>query len=217
MRTAPGQVVGGWYRVTDHPAGEDVPAQDLRSGARVRIRPLELPELLTPGGPEGPEYPRYGPRLAERVAAVAAAAPDHARLLRGLEAVPEDELLWVVEERTAGEPLSRLAGNGPVSAYRVAEIAADLATALRALHRAGLTHGNLTADTVLVCEDGAALLGGLLGGAAEEELCAAVGGPVPRRVYETRALLVGPRAERWPIDAGAPGDCWALGCCCTGC
>ncbi len=95
--------------------------------------------------------------------------------------------------------------------YRVAELAADLAGALRALHEADLTHGNVSADTVLVCEDGAALLGGLTAGVAEEALCEELGGPGGRRRYEVRAGLLGPRAERWPMDGGPAGDCWALG------
>ncbi|MEV4560724.1 protein kinase [Kitasatospora sp. NPDC049285] len=211
MRAVPGQVVAGRYRMTDRAEGEiGLPAVDA-SGARVRLFGLELPELLVPGHPVGAPAPSYGPRLTARVAQVAAVAPTHPRLLRGLAAGPDGEVLWIAEERLSGGPLSRLAGNGPVSPYRVAEIGADLAGALRALHEAGLTHGNVTAETVLVCEDGAAMLGGLLLGAAEEELCAALGGSVPRRVYETRALMLGPRAERWAIDAGAPADAWALG------
>ncbi|MFJ4678726.1 MULTISPECIES: protein kinase [unclassified Kitasatospora] len=212
MRAAPGQLVAGRYRVTDRPEGEvGVLAVDVHSGARVRLFGLELPELLVPGHPVGAPAPSYGPRLTARVAQVSAAATAHPRLLRGLAAGPEDEVLWVAEEAVPGVPLERLAGNGPVSPYRVAEIGADLAGALRSVHEAGLTHGNLTLRTVLVCEDGAAMLGGLLLGAAEEELCAALGGEVPRRVYETRALMLGPLAERWAIDAGAPADTWALG------
>ncbi|RKE19502.1 protein kinase domain-containing protein [Streptomyces sp. TLI_171] len=212
MRTAPGQVVAGRYRVTDRSEGEvGVPAVEVHDGARVRLFGLELPELLVPGHPPGAPTPSYGPRLTSRVAQVAAAAPKHPRLLRGLAAGPDGDVLWVAEEAVPGVPLEQLAGNGPVSPYRVAEIGADLAGALRVLHEAGLTHGNLTVRTVLVCEDGAAMLGGLLLGAAEEELCAALGGEVPRRVYETRALMLGPLAERWAIDPGAPADTWALG------
>ncbi|MGW4382368.1 protein kinase [Kitasatospora sp. NPDC004531] len=212
MRTAPGQVVAGRYRVTDRPEDEvGVPAVDGHSGARVRLFALELPELLSPGRPVDGPGPGYGPRLTARVAQVAAAAPAHPRLLRGLAAGPEGELLWVAEESVAGAPLEQLLAEGPLPPYRVAEIGADLAGALRAAHEAGLTHGNVTARTVLICEDGAAMLGGLLLGAAEEELCAALGGEVPRRVYETRALMLGPLAERWAIDPGAPADTWALG------
>ncbi|BAJ28911.1 putative protein kinase [Kitasatospora setae KM-6054] len=184
---------------------------DVHGGARVRLFGLELPELLVPGHPSGEPAPSYAPRLTARVAQVAAAAGTHPRLLRGLAAGPEGEVLWVAEEAVPGVPLELLAAAGPLPPYRVAEIGADLAAALRSVHEDGLTHGNLTLRTVLVCEDGAAMLGGLLLGAAEEELCAALGGEVPRRVYETRALMLGPLAERWAIDAGAPADTWALG------
>ncbi|MGX4737860.1 protein kinase [Kitasatospora griseola] len=212
MRAAPGQVVAGRYRVTDRPDdGVGVPAVDGSSGARVRLFGLELPGLVAPDRAMDPAAPSYGQLLTARVAQVAAAAPAHPRLLRGLAAGPEGELLWVAEESVSGVPLERLMDDGPLSPYRVAEIGADLAGALRAVHDTGLTHGNVTARTVLVCEDGAAMLGGLLLGAAEEELCAALGGEVPRRVYETRALMLGPLAERWAIDAGAPADTWALG------
>ncbi|GLW54185.1 protein kinase [Kitasatospora phosalacinea] len=212
MRAEPGQVVAGRYRVTDRPEDEaGVLAVDVHGGARVRLFGLELPELLVPGHPLGAPAPSYGPRVTARVAQVAAAAGAHPRLLRGLAAGPEDEVLWVAEEAVPGVPLERLVGSGPVPPYRVAEIGADLAGALRSLHEDGLTHGNLTLRTVLVCEDGAAMLGGLLLGAAEEELCAALGGEVPRRVYDTRALMLGPLAERWAIDPGAPADTWALG------
>ncbi|MFD7643211.1 protein kinase [Kitasatospora sp. NPDC059795] len=212
MRTAPGQVVAGRYRVTDRPDDDvGVPAVDGHSGARVRLFALELPEPVTPGFDSDGAAPGYGQRLTARVAQVAAAAPAHPRLLRGLAAGPEGDLLWVAEESVSGVPLEGLMAGGPLSPYRVAEIGADLAGALRAVHDTGLTHGNVTARTVLVCEDGAAMLGGLLLGAAEEELCAALGGEVPRRVYETRALMLGPLAERWAIDPGAPADTWSLG------
>ncbi|MFJ1703088.1 protein kinase [Kitasatospora sp. NPDC088346] len=210
MRAAPGQMVAGRYRVTDRPE-IGVAAQDLRTGGQVLLHALELPELLIPGQPMAEPDPEYGPRIALRVAEEVAAAPRHPRLLVGVDVVAEGDTLWVAEERLPGARLSELAGQGPVPPYRVAELGADLAGALRALHEAGLPHGNVTADSVLVCEDGAALLGGLLLGVAEETLCSALGGPVPRRVYEARAVLLGPRAERWPPDAGPEADCWALG------
>ncbi|MER8184020.1 hypothetical protein [Kitasatospora sp. NPDC094015] len=210
MRAAPGQVVAGRYRVTDRPE-VGVAAQDLRTGGQVLLHALELPELLVPGRPGAEPDPEYGPRIALRVAQEVAGAPRHPRLLAGVEAVAEGESLWVAEERLPGARLSELAQDGPVPPYRVAELAADLAGALRALHEAGIPHGNVTAASVLVCEDGAALLGGLLLGVAEETLCSALGGPVPRRVYEARAVLLGPQAERWPPDGGPAADCWALG------
>ncbi|MQS12632.1 hypothetical protein F7Q99_10110 [Streptomyces kaniharaensis] len=212
MRAGPGQVLAGRYRLTDRPGPLRAVAVDERTGEPVLLRALELPALLTNGHEFEDEIPAQADRLVRRVAAVGSAAPTwHPRLLRGFGAFVEGELLWTVEERPAGVPLAELAAAGPVPPYRAAELAADLAGALRALHEAGLSHGNLTAESVLVCEDGAAMLGGLLSGAAEEALAEDLGGPGGRRRYDVRATLVGPVAERWPLDGGPAGDCWALG------
>lgn len=222
----PDTLLAGRYRLTDPPpTGDHWYGEDIRSGAAVVLSALELPELVgVPYGEEPSAEP--GQRIAAGATAVAAGAPDHPRLLRGLDALPEGEVLWVVEEWLPGEWLAELAQAGPVSPYRVAELGADLAAALRALHGAGLTHGNLTAETVLVCEDGAALLGGLPAGAAEEALCAELSGTQPefspwagqggtvlraRRMAEARAALLPVRAERWPAEPGPAADCWALG------
>ncbi|MDH6124229.1 hypothetical protein [Kitasatospora sp. GP82] len=219
MRAAPGQVVAGRYRLTDRPEGRGLLALDLQTGDQVLVHALDLPELLIPGRFSVEPDPAFGGRIARLVAASVEGAPAHPRLLLGVEAVAEEELLWVAEERPAGLSLAELTESGPLPPYRAAEIAADLAGALHTLHRAGLAHGNVTADTVVVCEDGAALLGGLLLGAAEEELCAALGGPEDgspgllqaRRILEARSALLGPRAERWALETGPAGDCWALG------
>ncbi|MET8697707.1 protein kinase [Kitasatospora sp. NPDC004723] len=211
MRAGPGQVLAGRYRLTDRPEALSAFAVDERSGDVVRLRAWELPaSLIGDQEPDG-SGPVEGERLVRRVAAVGAAAPRHPRLLQGVGAFVEGDRLWTVEERQAGRPLAALLADGPLPPYRAAEVAADLAAALRALHDAGLAHGNLTAGSVLVCEDGAALLGGLLPGVAEEVLAEELGGPGGRRRYEVRAELVGSVAERWPLDGGPAGDCWALG------
>ncbi|MFI9332281.1 hypothetical protein ACIGZJ_32720 [Kitasatospora sp. NPDC052868] len=211
MRAGPGQVLAGRYRLTDHPEAVRALAVDERTGAAVLLRGLELPALLTSGHDPDDPVPEQGERLVRRVAAVGSAAPTHPRLLQGAGAFVEGGLLWTVEEHPAGASLAALAAAGPVPPYRAAELAADLAGALRALHEAGIVHGNVTTDAVLVCEDGAALLGGLLPGVAEEALAEELGGPGGRRRYDVRATLVGPVAERWPLDGGPAGDCWALG------
>src|SRR5262245_36014829 len=150
MRAAPGQVVAERYRVTDRAAGDGMPARDVRSGEPVLLRALELPGLLIPGQHlTVEEEPAFGALVADRVAALAAAAPRHPRLLGCVDVVADRELIWVAEERLPGATLDALADEGPVPAYRVAELAADLAGALRALHEAGLTHGNVTAASVL--------------------------------------------------------------------
>ncbi|MFJ7912874.1 protein kinase [Kitasatospora sp. NPDC096204] len=212
MRGGPGVLLAGRYRLTDRPEPLRARAVDERTGESVLLSALELPGVLTVGQDPDEAAAARADRLVRRVAAVGSAAPvAHPRLLRGVGAFVEDELLWTVEERPAGRTVAELLAEGPLPPYRAAELAADLAGALRALHAAGLTHGALTAESVLVCEDGAAMLGGLLAGVAEEALAEELGGPGGRRRYEVRATLVGPVAERWPLDGGPAGDCWALG------
>ncbi|MER5356184.1 hypothetical protein ABT093_38430, partial [Kitasatospora sp. NPDC002551] len=202
MRAGPGQVLAGRYRLTDRPEALSALAVDERSGDVVRLRAWELPAPLTVAQDVDGAGSVHGERLVRRVAAVGAAAPRHPRLLQGAGAFVEGELLWTVEEMPAGRSLAEVLADGPLPPYRAAEIAADLAAALRALHDAGLAHGNVTAESVLVCEDGAALLGGLLPGVAEEVLAEELGGPGGRRRYEVRAELVGSVAERWPLSCG---------------
>lgn len=212
MRGGAGQLLAGRYRLTDRPEPLRALAVDERTGESVLMRALELPALLTTVQELDDPVPAQADRLVRRVAKAGSVAPTwHPRLLRGVGAFVEGELLWTVEERPAGRSLAELLTAGPVTPYRAAELAADLAGALRALHEAGLSHGNLTAETVLVCEDGAAMLGGLLAGVAEEAMSEDLGGPGGRRRYDVRAALVGAVAERWPLDGGPAGDCWALG------
>ncbi|MGW2873102.1 protein kinase domain-containing protein [Kitasatospora sp. NPDC001225] len=212
MRGGPGQLLAGRYRLTDRPEPLRAQAVDERTGESVLLGALELPGVLTAGQDPEAAAAAQADRMVRRVAAVGSTAPvAHPRLLRGVGAFVEGELLWTVEERPVGRTVAELLAEGPLPPYRAAELAADLAGALRALHAAGLTHGALTAEAVLVCEDGAAMLGGLLAGVAEEALAEELGGPGGRRRYEVRATLVGPVAERWPLDGGPAGDCWALG------
>ncbi|WP_395295817.1 protein kinase [Kitasatospora hibisci] len=211
MRAGPGRTLAGRYRLTDRPEALRAYAVDERTGGTVRLRGLELPPVLTGGHEPDEPMPEQGERLVRKVAAAGSAAPAHPRLLQGAGAFVDGDVLWTVEESPVGVALADLVADGPLPPYRVAEVTADLAGALRALHEAGLVHGNLTVDSVLVCEDGAAMLGGLLPGVAEEALAEELGGPAGRRRYDVRAALVGPVAERWPLDGGAAGDCWALG------
>ncbi|NEE44405.1 protein kinase, partial [Streptomyces sp. SID8455] len=76
-----------------------------------------------------------------------------------------------VSEAVPARPLAALLAERPLTPYRAAEVAADVLTALRVLHAHGWVHRNITARTVLVCDDGRVMLTGLAAGAAEEALC----------------------------------------------
>ncbi|MEU8541748.1 hypothetical protein AB0C52_17480 [Streptomyces sp. NPDC048717] len=181
-------------------------AFDTYSGQEVRIRQVPLPEVVDaevvepadaadfgdpePGGGRGP-HTGTGPgagratrrpadpvvRRAVEAAQAAARIPDHPRLEQVFDVFAEAGSLWIVSEFVAAAPLAELLAMGPLSPYRAAEIGADLLTALRTLHAFGWTHRNVTARTVLVCEDGRVVLTGLAAGAAEEALCGYA--PVP--------------------------------------
>ncbi|WP_277953040.1 protein kinase [Streptomyces sp. HSG2] len=176
-------------------------AFDTYSGQEVLVRQVPLPEVVeaevldADGLPEGftardgtsrgPEpkpgaapaaadpVPRADPLVRRAVEAARAAAelPDHPRLDQVFDVFAEGGSLWVVSELVAARPLAAVLAERSLTAYRAAEVAADVLTALRVLHGHGWVHRNVTARTVLICDDGRVLLTGLAVGAAEEALC----------------------------------------------
>ncbi|QMU79281.1 hypothetical protein GXW83_29820 [Streptacidiphilus sp. PB12-B1b] len=235
-----GRLLASRYRLTGRQVATGVAAVDTRSGAAVQLDAVPLPELVTPFDQD--RQPVRGDDTAERAlvqaAFVAGAVPDHPRLSQVFQVFDEDGYLWVAGEAVPGAPLGAvLERGGPLGPYRAAELAGDLVAALRAVHAVGLVHGNVTADTVLVCDDGTALLGGLAVGAAQEALCGGPGGDTPGagvpsspwsparvRARDARAVVVGEAPERWAPEQRGPGgpagavaavgpaaDAWALG------
>ncbi|MFZ3559337.1 protein kinase [Streptomyces sp. BH055] len=185
-----GRVLAGRYRLPvlssdSYESGAETRAFDTYSGQEVLVRQVPLPEVVEaevldadglpegfrPGGEVGRETAE--PSVARAVEAVQAAAriPDHPGLDQVFDVFAEGGSLWIVSELAAARPLSALLARGPLSPYRAAEVAADVLTALRALHAHGWVHRNVTARTVLVCDDGRVMLTGLAVGAAEEALC----------------------------------------------
>ncbi|MFJ4711137.1 protein kinase [Streptomyces sp. NPDC088785] len=186
-------------------------AFDTYSGQEVLVRQVPLPEVVeaevldADGLPEGfrpgapPARPSAEPSVARAIEAAQAAAqiPDHPRLDQVFDVFAEGGSLWVVSEVVAARPLAALLAQGPLSPYRAAELAADVLTALRALHAHGWVHRNITARTVLVCDDGRVVLTGLAAGAAEEALC----GYDPRPAPEPEA---DPEPDPEPAPAPEP-------------
>ncbi|MFE1950551.1 protein kinase [Streptomyces sp. NPDC059524] len=159
-------------------------AFDTYSGQEVLVRQVPLPEVVeaevldADGLPDGfrpgaPVRASAEPSVARAIEAAQAAAqiPDHPRLDQVFDVFAEGGSLWIVSEAVAARPLAALLDAGPLSPYRAAEVASDVLTALRALHAHGWVHRNVTARTVMICDDGRVLLTGLAAGAAEEALC----------------------------------------------
>ncbi|MFD4262362.1 protein kinase [Streptomyces sp. NPDC058534] len=174
-------------------------AFDTYSGQEVLVRQLPLPEVVeaevldADGLPDGFTARDGGVRHAGRrssdggggirrpadpvvrraveAAQAAAAVPDHPRLDQVFDVFAEGGSLWIVSELVAARPLAALLAEQALTPYRAAEVASDILLALRVLHTYGWVHRNITARTVLVCDDGRVMLTGLAVGAAEEALC----------------------------------------------
>ncbi|MGW2596907.1 protein kinase [Streptomyces klenkii] len=194
-----GRILAGRYRLPLPPSDVfelvETRAFDTLSGQEVLVRQIPLPEVVDaevvdasggcpPGLGQGPGPAAYGagragraagadPAVNRALAAATAAArvPDHPRLDQVFHVFAEGGSLWVVSELVPARPLAALLAERPLSPHRAAEVAADVLTALRALHAHGWTHRNITTRTVLICDDGRAVLTGLAAGAAEEALC----------------------------------------------
>ncbi|WP_230423859.1 serine/threonine protein kinase [Streptomyces radicis] len=131
-------------------------------------------------------------RRAVEAAAAAARLPDHPRLDQVFDVFVQGDGLWIVSELVPARPLAAMLAEERLGPFRAAEVAADVLAALRIVHAQGWTHRNVTARTVLICEDGRAVLTGLAAGAAEEVLCGY--DPLPSDVPDTFAA--GPRAPQ---------------------
>ncbi|MGW4567880.1 protein kinase [Streptomyces sp. NPDC004561] len=194
-----GRVLADRYRLPLPPSDEyeltETRAFDTYSGQEVLVRQVPLPEVVeaevldAEGLPEGFTARERGARPAPsartatrqpadpavrravEAAQAAARIPDHPRLDQVFDVFAEGGSLWIVSEWVAARPLSALLAEKPLTPYRAAEVASDVLMALRVLHGHGWVHRNITARTVLVCDDGRVMLTGLAAGAAEEALC----------------------------------------------
>ncbi|MEV0737144.1 protein kinase [Streptomyces sp. NPDC050549] len=194
-----GRVLADRYRLPLPPSDEyeltETRAFDTYSGQEVLVRQVPLPEVVEAevlgedGLPDGftardrgarrPTAARTATRRptdpavrrAVEAAQAAARIPDHPRLDQVFDVFAEGGSLWIVSELVSAQPLAALLAEKPLSPYRAAEVASDVLMALRVLHAHGWVHRNITARTVLVCDDGRVMLTGLAVGAAEEALC----------------------------------------------
>ncbi|WP_406007220.1 protein kinase [Streptomyces sp. NBC_00637] len=200
---------------------EVLDAEGLPEGFTARERGARRPRPRGVGVGEGTRRPADPVvRRALEAAQATASIPDHPRLDQVFDVFAEGGSLWIVSELVAARPLAALLAEKPLTPYRAAEVASDVLMALRVLHGHGWVHRNITARTVLVCDDGRVMLTGLAVGAAEEALCGYDPVPAPDAVESEQGSdrgnggaghggsVVGPRASATPSrqdDPGAPG------------
>ncbi|MFG3209339.1 protein kinase [Streptomyces tendae] len=187
---------------------EVLDADGLPDGFTARDGGARHPGRRTPaagGGIRRPADPVV--RRAVEAAQAAAAVPDHPRLDQVFDVFAEGGSLWIVSELVAARPLAALLAEQNLTPYRAAEVASDVLLALRVLHSYGWVHRNITARTVLVCDDGRVMLTGLAVGAAEEALCGY--DPVPPPPDEEPGTAVDPDGTFGP--GGGASRAVALG------
>ncbi|MCG0291109.1 protein kinase, partial [Streptomyces sp. PSAA01] len=237
MEEYAGRVLADRYRLPLPPADEyeliETRAFDTYSGQEVHLRQIPLPEVVDAevvdedarwgGGPSGRNGTFAGagrtargggdPAVRRAIAAATSAAqiPDHPRLGQVFHVFADAGSLWIVSELVSGRPLAALLAEGTLSPHRAAEVANDILTALGALHAHGWVHRNITARTVLLCDDGRAMLMGLAAGAAEEALCGYDPVPAPASAPSAEAPAVEePRPDEAPAalpqGTAGPGD-----------
>ncbi|MDF5751037.1 protein kinase [Spongiactinospora sp. TRM90649] len=144
MADPAGGLLGGRYRLLGRldQAGGPWRARDELLHRDVAISEVPLP-------PSGPER--------ERVLATvrAAAGLRHPAIVTIHDVLIATDRIWVVCELVTGRTLSQtLRAEGPQTAERVADIGLRVFDALTAAKSAGVTHGGLTPDAVVLAPDG---------------------------------------------------------------
>jgi hypothetical protein len=136
-----------------------------------------------------------------RAARDAAAVPD-ARFVQVLDAVQDEDLLYIVTEWVPGaEQLQERLADGPLSPARATAMVRDLAEAMVRAHEAEVAHGAMNPATVLITKAGEVKLRGLL---VEATLSGAdPESPEPEKRYAADVLALGQiwyaaLTARWP-------------------
>lgn len=185
-----------------------VRGEDTGSGGEVllvRSRPAAHPRADTP--------PRTVDRVMRETAEMERACPG--RIAHVLDVVEVEEDGWEGDGGAPGEgvprtvltvlrpvdgvPLAELLGRGPMPPVRAARIGLALLDVLRAAHRRGITHGDLSPGQVFVRADGGVVLTGfgLLGSAPGRRVTA----PSYAAPEQTRGECAGPSADLWSLGA----------------
>jgi serine/threonine protein kinase len=174
-------------------------AHDVVLGREVAVKEVAFP-------PGMPDAERHSAQARVTREARAAARLNHQGVVALYDVVTHHGGVFIVMELVVARTLAELIQvEGPLAPERVAEIGAQLASALEAAHQAGIVHRDVKPANVLVTQAGAAKL--------TDFGVASLSGD-PR--LTTTGMVIGSPAYMAPEQAqgeptGPPADFWALG------
>ncbi|MFJ7630212.1 protein kinase family protein [Streptomyces sp. NPDC097595] len=147
------------------------------------------------------EHPRARSVLA---AARSSALLGDPRFVQVLDAVEEDELVYVVHEWLPdATELTALLSAGPMDAHDAYQLVSQVSQAMAAAHREGLAHLRLTPGAVLRSSSGQYRIRGLAVNAALRGITS--DGPQRADTEAIGALLYAALTQRWPYESDAYG------------
>ncbi|GGK98240.1 hypothetical protein [Mangrovihabitans endophyticus] len=151
-RAATGDVISGRYRLVEPVPGGWLAHDEL----------LDKPVTATPTGNGAGVAEPLDDQLRTMGAARQAAAVHHPGVLGVLDVVWQPGRSWIITEHVPARTLRQeVDAAGRLSSRRTAEIGLAALQALRAAHAAGVRHGRVSADALMLTTDGRTMLTGL--------------------------------------------------------
>ncbi|MER6354432.1 serine/threonine-protein kinase [Streptomyces sp. NPDC001634] len=196
------RVIAGRYRLLS-PLGEGGMGTVWRARDEVLHREVAVKEVRAPAGLPSNEVERMYTRLERE--AWAAARVANRNVVTVYDVAHEDGRPWIVMELIRGIALSDLLdAEGPISPQRAAHIGAEVLTALRAAHSAGVLHRDVKPGNVLLANDGRVVLTDFGIATVEGSSALTMTGEVigsPEFLAPERALgrTPGPESDLWSL------------------
>jgi serine/threonine-protein kinase len=100
-----------------------------------------------------------------------------------------DERLFVVMERTVGNPLDELVGQSPLDLAETQRVVKGVGTALAEAQKLGVIHRDIAPHNVLICTDSSIKLQGF-----------GIAAPIKRHVFGTPAFISPEQSSGRPVD-----------------
>ncbi|MGW3630416.1 serine/threonine-protein kinase [Streptomyces sp. NPDC005122] len=196
------RLIANRYRLLS-PLGQGGMGTVWRARDEVLHREVAVKEVRAPAGLMGAEVERMYARL-EREAWAAARVPNR-NVVTVYDVATQDGRPWIVMELIRGISLSDLLdAEGPLSPQRAAHIGAEVLSALRAAHEAGVLHRDVKPANVLLSNDDRVVLTDFGIATVEGSSALTMTGEVigsPEFLAPERALgrTPGPESDLWSL------------------